>query len=114
MVTAHQSQLKVSSPLVPRPNKPITTADLIKRLTDLANQLIDVSQDNTTVKGQLERTICPQLIDKNLIQHKDKGVRSYVAVCIVEALRICAPDAPFSASQLKVKNTLSIYLHFFN
>jgi sister-chromatid-cohesion protein PDS5 len=102
MVSTSQSLLKVTLPLAPRANKPITTADLIKRLTSLADQLIDANQDNTAIKSQLERTIAPQLIDKNLLQHKDKGVKSYVAVCIVEALRICAPDAPFSAPQLKV------------
>lgn len=102
MVSASQSLLKVTLPLVPRANKPITTAELIKRLTDLSNQLIDADQDNAAIKGQLERNIAPQLVDKNLLQHKDKGVKSYLAVCIVEALRICAPDAPFSAPQLKV------------
>ena len=101
MVSA-QPLLKAALPLVPRANKPITTAELLKRLTDLSNQLVDTSQDNAAVKGQLERTIAPQLVDKNLLQHKDKGVRSYVAVCIIETLRICAPDAPFNASQLKV------------
>lgn len=103
MVSVSQSLLKVSLPLVPRANKPIATAELIKRLTDLSEQLIDASQDNAAIKGQLERTIAPQLVDKNLMQHKDKAVRSYVAVCIVEALRICAPDAPFNATQLKVR-----------
>jgi sister-chromatid-cohesion protein PDS5 len=102
MVSTSQSLLKFSLPLVPRANKPITTAELIKRLTSLSNQLVDAHQDNAAIKGQLERTIAPQLVDKNLLQHKDKGVKSYVAVCVVEALRICAPDAPFSAVQLKV------------
>ena len=109
MVSASQSLLNVTLPLVPRANKPITTAELIKRLTDLSNQLIDADQDNAAVKGQLERNIAPQLVDKNLLQHKDKGVKSYLAVCIVEALRICAPDAPFSAPQLKV--ILRVYVH---
>ena len=106
MVSASQSLLRVSLPLVPRANKPIATTELIKRLTSLSEQLIDVDQDNPAIKGQLEKTIAPQLVDKNLLQHKDKGVKSYVAVCIVEALRICAPDAPFSASQLKVPISL--------
>ena len=102
MVSASQSTLKVTLPLAPSAKKPITTADLISRLSSLSNQLIDASQDNAAIKNQLERTIAPQLVDKNLLQHKDKGVKSYVAVCIVEALRICAPDAPFTSSQLKV------------
>jgi sister chromatid cohesion protein PDS5 len=68
----------------------------------LANQLSDTAQENAAIKGQLEKGIAAQLVDRALLQHKDKGVRSYVAMCIVEVLRICAPDAPFSASQLKV------------
>jgi len=105
MVSPSQTLLKVTLPLVPRANKPITTAELIKRLSDLSNQLTDANQDNTAIKGQLEKSIAPQLVDKNLMQHKDKGVKSYVAVCIVEVLRICAPEAPFNASQLKVNTS---------
>jgi sister chromatid cohesion protein PDS5 len=102
MVSASQSLLKVTLPLVPKANKQITTSELIKRLTSLSNQLIDANQDNAAIKRQLEKTIAPQLADNNLLQHKDKGVKSYVAVCIVEVLRICAPDAPFNQTQLKV------------
>ena len=102
MVSASQSTLKVTLPLAPSAKKPITTTDLISRLSSLSNQLIETSQDNAAIKSQLEKTIAPQLVDKNLLQHKDKGVKSYAAVCIVEALRICAPDAPFTSTQLKV------------
>jgi len=106
MVAASQSALKVPLPLAGRGNKQVGAAELIQRLTTLSEQLIDVEQDDPLIKGQLEKTFAPQLVDKNLLQHKDKGVKSYVAVCIVEALRICAPDAPFSASQLKVPISL--------
>jgi sister chromatid cohesion protein PDS5 len=102
MVSTSQSTLKVSLPLFARGSKPTTNAELIKRLTSLANQLSDTAQENAAIKGQLEKGIAAQLVDRALLQHKDKGVRSYVAMCIVEVLRICAPDAPFSASQLKV------------
>ena len=39
---------------------------------------------------------------QNLLGHKDKGVRAHAACCLVDVLRICAPDAPFTQSQLKV------------
>jgi sister-chromatid-cohesion protein PDS5 len=110
MVSTSPSTLKVSLPLVPKGNKPITTAELIKRLTSLSNQLSETTQENAAVRGQLEKAIAAQLVDRALIQHKDKGVRSYVAVCIVEALRICAPDAPFSASQLKVRRVFFLHI----
>jgi sister-chromatid-cohesion protein PDS5 len=103
MVSASHSLLHIQQPLVPRANKPITTAELIKRLTSLFNQLSDAEQDNPALKAQIEKTVAPQLVDKNLIQHKDRGVRSYVAVCIVEVLRVCAPEAPFTSPQLKVR-----------
>ena len=103
MVSTAQSTLKLALPLVPRANKPITAAELTKRLSELSNQLIDASQDNVPLKQQLEKSVVAQLVDKSLLQHKDKGVKSYVAVCIIETLRICAPEAPFNASQLKVE-----------
>jgi len=105
MVSASQPILKVALPLIPK-NKNTTTAELIKKLTTLSEQLIDANQDNTAIKKQLEAKYAAELIDKTLIHHKDKGVKSFVAVCIVEALRICAPDAPFSATQLKVHHPL--------
>jgi sister-chromatid-cohesion protein PDS5 len=110
MAAGSQSLIQVSLPLVPRAHRSITTDELIKKLTSLFNQLSDAQQDNVALKAQLEKTIAPQLVDKNLTQHKDRGVRSYAAVCIVEALRICAPEAPFTSPQLKVREVHVVFL----
>ena len=46
-----------------------------------------------------------ELADPQLLQHKDKGVRAWVACCAVDVLRLCAPDAPFTESQLRVSKS---------
>lgn len=40
------------------------------------------------------------LINKKLISHKDPGVQSLIACCISDILRIYAPDAPYTDSEL--------------
>lgn len=46
--------------------------------------------------------VAKELASTNLITHKDRGVRAFTACCLVDILRICAPDAPFTPAQLKV------------
>ena len=43
--------------------------------------------------------------------HKDKGVKAYTACCIAELLNIYAPDAPYTAGELKVSATYDVRLH---
>ena len=43
-----------------------------------------------------------ELASPNLLAHKDKGVRAWTACCLVEILRLCAPDAPYTGQQLRV------------
>lgn len=43
-----------------------------------------------------------QLIAPTVIHHKDKGVRSLVACCLADLLRLYAPDAPFNQEELQV------------
>ena len=53
--------------------------------------------------------VAKELASTNLITHKDRGIRAFTACCLVDILRICAPDAPFTPAQLKVsKNNWQI------
>lgn len=45
-------------------------------------------------------TLKDDLINKKLINHKDAGVQSLIACCISDILRIYAPDAPYTDSEL--------------
>ena len=44
-----------------------------------------------------------ELISTSIFLHKDKGVKAYAACCIADLLSIYAPDAPYTAPQLRVR-----------
>ena len=92
--------LRFSEPLSWRAGKPIPTADLLRRLQALSKEMRGMDQ------GEIERdsltTVAKELVNHNLLAHKDKGVKAWTACCLVDILRVCAPDAPYTGQQLKV------------
>lgn len=92
--------LQFNEPLSWRAGKPIPTGTLLQRLDSLSNELRDMDQEETD-KDSLT-SVAKELVAPNLLNHKDKGVRAFVACCLVDVLKICAPDAPFTGSQLRV------------
>lgn len=92
--------LQFNERLTWRAGKAIPVADLLSRLQNLSQELKTLEQD------QVDRTsftrVAQDLASANLIGHKDKGIRAYTACCVVDILRLCAPDAPFKNAQLKV------------
>lgn len=94
--------LKFKDPITWRPGKAIPIDTLLRRLKELSDELSDMDQE---LADQASITkIAKEVASHQLLSHKDKGVRARTACCIVEILRICAPDAPFTPSQLKVRN----------
>lgn len=92
--------LQFNEPLTWRVGKAIPIADLLRRLQLLFKELRDMDQ------GEIERDsfakAAKELISPNLLAHKDKGVKAWTACCLVEILRLFAPDAPYTGQQLKV------------
>lgn len=92
--------LQFSEPLSWRIGKAIPIADLLRRLQVLFKELRDMDQ------GEIQRDsftkVAKELISPNLLAHKDKGVKAWTACCLVEILRLFAPDAPYTGQQLKV------------
>ncbi|KAG7376538.1 hypothetical protein PHYPSEUDO_013209 [Phytophthora pseudosyringae] len=43
--------------------------------------------------------VSAELLQGKLMKHQDKNVRSLVACCLVEILRVSAPDSPFSSDE---------------
>ncbi|QSL65841.1 hypothetical protein MERGE_000119 [Pneumocystis wakefieldiae] len=76
----------------------LSVSELLKRLRMLQSELADHDQE------QIEREsldgIIIELVNEGLLNHKDKGVRAYTACCLADILRLCAPDAPYTPSQL--------------
>ena len=78
----------------------IPIADLLQRLQTLAQELRNLEQEEVN-KDSLTK-VSQELASAHLLAHKDRGVRAWATCCIVDVLRLCAPDAPFTANQLKV------------
>ncbi|KAJ5388623.1 hypothetical protein N7509_011164 [Penicillium cosmopolitanum] len=77
----------------------IPIADLLDRLQTLAQELRKLEQEE--IDKESLRKVSQELSSANLLAHKDKGVRAWATCCIVDVLRLCAPDAPFTRNQLK-------------
>ncbi|KAK0629770.1 armadillo-type protein [Bombardia bombarda] len=99
-------KLQFNEPLTWRPGKPIPIDQLLKRLDRLSKELGEMEQD-TPDQNPLTK-IAKDVASHQLLNHKDKGVRAYTACCVVDLLRLCAPDAPFTPSQLKDIFNLSV------
>ena len=97
------SGLRFNQSLSWRAGRPIPVAELLKRLQALANEMKDMDQEeeDDSIKRSLGN-IAKELADQQLLGHKDKGVKAWVACCAVDVLRLCAPNAPFTSKQLRV------------
>lgn len=83
-----------------RPAKPIGSATLVARLERLSKELAEFDQGAVDLESI--KDVAEKLAHRNLLQHKDKGVKAYAACCLVDILRLYVPDAPFTSDQLKV------------
>lgn len=91
--------LVFNEPLSWRAGKAIPVGELLRRLEEVQREMAEMEQDETD-KGSLTN-VAKDLVGPNLLHHKDRGVRAWTAACLVDVLRICAPNAPFTPQQLK-------------
>lgn len=94
-------KLRFNQTLVGKPGKQLGVTELLARLKALCDELRDMDQDEADTES-LTRS-AKELASPSLIHHKDAGVRAWTACCIVEMFRLFAPNAPYTASQLKVR-----------
>ncbi|OAA33123.1 Armadillo-type fold protein [Moelleriella libera RCEF 2490] len=101
-----QHSLQFSDELSWRPAKPIPSATLLDRLERLSKELAEFDQGGVHLDSL--KDVAASLAHRNLLQHKDRGVKAYAACCLVDILRLFVPDAPFTDDQLKMIFTLFI------
>lgn len=94
------SGLAFNEPLSWRAGKAIPIADLLRRLQALFKEMRGMEQEENERDSFTK--VAKELANSNLLAHKDKGVKAWTACCLVEILRLCAPDAPYTGQQLKV------------
>ena len=58
--------------------------------------------DQETVDTRSLTSVSKDLINTHIYLHRDKGVKAYAACCLADLLRLYAPDAPYTALELKV------------
>ena len=94
------TKLKFKQTLVGRPGKQIGVSDLLTRLEALHDELRTIDQEEAHRDSLMP--VAESLAHQSLLQHKDNGVRARTVCCIVDMLKLFAPDAPYPASKLKV------------
>ncbi|KAH8704565.1 sister chromatid cohesion and DNA repair protein [Phaeosphaeriaceae sp. PMI808] len=92
-------KLRFKQPLVGRPGKQISVGELLTRLEKLLNEVRTIDQEEAHRESLMP--VAQELVHQSLLQHKDNGVRARAVCCIVDMLRLFAPDAPYPASKLK-------------
>ena len=85
-----------------RAGKPIAVAELLRRLQALSKEMQNMNQEEDARDSFTK--VAKELVNANLLAHKDKGVRALTASCLVDILRLCAPDAPYTGVQLRVRS----------
>ncbi len=72
---------------------------LQKKLKALHNELAEMDQEHVDTHSL--STVRKELIHPTILLHKDKGVKAYAACCLADLLRLYAPDAPYTQSELR-------------
>lgn len=94
-------RLQFREPLSWRAGRAIAVGELLRRLNLLSKEMNEMEQEEVD-RESFDR-VAAELVSPNLVAHKDQGVRAWTACCLVDILRLYAPDAPYTAPQLKVR-----------
>lgn len=85
-----------------------STDTLLKRLKALKTELSELDQDLIDVSSLDE--VRKELVQPALMLHKDKAVKATVACCLADTLRLYAPNAPYTQSELRVRSHSDLQL----
>lgn len=97
--------LQFNEPLSWRAGKSIPVADLLKRLSNLSKEMQEMEQEENERESFTK--VAKELVNPNLLAHKDKGIKALTAACLVDILRLCAPHAPYTGQQLRVRRAIA-------
>ena len=97
-------KLRFRDPLSWRAGRAIPVAELLKSLKKLADEFKEHEQGAIDLDDLVR--VAQELAGAHLLAHKDRGVRAWTAVCIVDVLMHSAPNATFKVGQLRVCNSI--------
>lgn len=76
-----------------------TTDVVLKKLKALHTELAEMDQE--LVEVLTLNSVRKELISTSIMLHKDRGVKAYAACCLADILRLYAPDAPYTHTELR-------------
>lgn len=91
-------KLKFNKSIISTAESLVPTDEILSRLVSLHEELSTLEQGQVDLRT-LDR-YRTDLNNKKLLKHKDNGVRAFVACCLSDILRLYAPDAPYTETQL--------------
>lgn len=77
----------------------LPTDAMLKKMKSLHTELAALDQEVIDVNSL--GTVRKELINTSILLHKDRGVKAYAACCLADILRLYAPDAPYTQSELR-------------
>ena len=93
-------RLQFDQPLTWKAGRQIPLTELLKRLSTLGTE-IQIAKQEEFDATSLDKT-AKELVSPQLLAHKDRGVKAWTAHCLVDVLKLYAPDAPYTPTELKV------------
>ncbi|AET41091.1 sister chromatid cohesion factor PDS5 Ecym_7247 [Eremothecium cymbalariae DBVPG len=92
------SALKFNKNIIPSVQDSLSSNELIDRLGKLHEELSSLEQGHTNLRSL--NNYKADLINKKLIKSKDPGIQAFAACCLSDILRLYAPDAPYTDTEL--------------
>ncbi|CCK69673.1 sister chromatid cohesion factor PDS5 KNAG_0C05750 [Huiozyma naganishii CBS 8797] len=92
------AKLQFKQDILPTVGSSLSTDDLLSRLRALHEELATLGQNKIDLTS-LDK-YASDLVNRKLLKHKDGGVRAFVGCCLSDILRLYAPDAPYTDSNL--------------
>lgn len=96
MGKSNKGSISFDQPIISTINNPISTKDLLARLHELHAELTSVDNIDTGLLKSIEA----DLVNKKLLRHSNTGVQALACCCLSDILRIHAPNAPFTETEL--------------
>ncbi|KAK6543734.1 hypothetical protein TWF694_000468 [Orbilia ellipsospora] len=92
--------LSFKEPISWKAGKPIPVPQLVKRLKALHSELRSLVDEPEVDLPSID-SVAKDLAATALLHHKDESIRAFLACCLADILYLYAPDAPYTANQLR-------------
>ncbi|KAF3915317.1 hypothetical protein AA313_de0203820 [Arthrobotrys entomopaga] len=92
--------LNFKEPISWKAGKPIPVPQLVKRLKALHSELRSLVDEPEVDLPSID-SVAKDLAATALLHHKDESIRAFLACCLADILYLYAPDAPYTANQLR-------------